>query len=579
MSMSVFLLLIGQLLLYANVYDASLDYTYNDSSYAVVYDSCDNTYVMAGHTDDGVFGGIDVLVVKINANTGALVWAWVYGVGIDTANDYAHAITIDYEVETDSVYYVVAGYTQPGPLIGADALVFKIRTDGSLVWGNVYGGWVDPETPGHEYLYAVVKDGSDYLVAGNLMPDPWGGMSDVLVFKVNAVNGGVIWSRIYGKVWWIDEEPWFSDEYGYTIINDSSYLPVKNFVVAGMSYLQWENVWDMLVFRADKDSGYVVGRIYDYIVTGWNTCAYEIKNDPPQFVVVGDADSYYGLSPSIVVMKLNSNLTVGWGGTCRIYSVGDTARGRSIVRDDTTYVVTGYTTPGLTNSMDMLVMKLHSSGFPMWTRTLVGCTTLTWMTSDDYGQCIIRDVYNHYIVAGYTGWPGNWGTNFLIAKMNTDGIIICQQTGDSCLREVEPTVDTPGVKMDSSLLQEEYPLEWTGIFGKTVSLRDSTICMSEETGVGELKDTGTIRGVSSCPCMGGTVIYYYLEEEVDVRLAVYDAIGREIRTLVNERKQRGLHSVKWDGCDQDGNKVKAGVYFCVIKVNGTVATRKMILIR
>jgi hypothetical protein len=60
----------------------------------------------------------------------------------------------------------------------------------------------------------------------------------------------------------------------------------------------------------------------------------------------------------------------------------------------------------------------------------------------------------------------------------------------------------------------------------------------------------------------------------DVRLVVYDLLGREVATLVNESQTAGAYSVRWDA-----NRMASGVYVYKLTADGFVQTRKMVLIR
>ena len=57
-------------------------------------------------------------------------------------------------------------------------------------------------------------------------------------------------------------------------------------------------------------------------------------------------------------------------------------------------------------------------------------------------------------------------------------------------------------------------------------------------------------------------------------LRVYDMLGREVTTLMNEVKQPGNHSILWDARD-----MASGVYFYRLEAGTFVQTKKMILIR
>ncbi|HLF15396.1 MAG TPA: FlgD immunoglobulin-like domain containing protein, partial [Bacteroidota bacterium] len=58
-----------------------------------------------------------------------------------------------------------------------------------------------------------------------------------------------------------------------------------------------------------------------------------------------------------------------------------------------------------------------------------------------------------------------------------------------------------------------------------------------------------------------TVIRYALPVEAMVTLKIYDILGREIRTLVNEGQGAGYVSREWDGRNESGVPVVSGTYF------------------
>jgi hypothetical protein len=76
-----------------------------------------------------------------------------------------------------------------------------------------------------------------------------------------------------------------------------------------------------------------------------------------------------------------------------------------------------------------------------------------------------------------------------------------------------------------------------------------------------------------------TRIEFDLPEGTGVRLAVYDALGREVARLVDEQRPAGHHSVVWRGRDGKGERVSSGLYFYRIQAGGFVAVKKMILVQ
>jgi len=71
-----------------------------------------------------------------------------------------------------------------------------------------------------------------------------------------------------------------------------------------------------------------------------------------------------------------------------------------------------------------------------------------------------------------------------------------------------------------------------------------------------------------------TQINYSIPEKGFVKLVVYDLLGREVATLVNEIKDAGKHTLSYDA-----SMLSSGVYFYTLQVNGMTETRKMTLIR
>jgi hypothetical protein len=60
----------------------------------------------------------------------------------------------------------------------------------------------------------------------------------------------------------------------------------------------------------------------------------------------------------------------------------------------------------------------------------------------------------------------------------------------------------------------------------------------------------------------------------EVRLAVYDLLGREVAILFDGRKEAGWHEVTFDGSD-----LGSGVYFCRLRSGDHTISRKMLLLR
>ena len=76
-----------------------------------------------------------------------------------------------------------------------------------------------------------------------------------------------------------------------------------------------------------------------------------------------------------------------------------------------------------------------------------------------------------------------------------------------------------------------------------------------------------------------TRISYRVPTRSEVTLRVYDILGREVTTLVNEIQSAGTYSVVWDGTDAEGRRTASGIYLYRLTAGDFSRTRKMILLK
>ncbi len=76
------------------------------------------------------------------------------------------------------------------------------------------------------------------------------------------------------------------------------------------------------------------------------------------------------------------------------------------------------------------------------------------------------------------------------------------------------------------------------------------------------------------PFNASTSISFSLLEPQDVKLTVYDLLGREVSTLVDEYRQTGIHHISFDASD-----LASGIYFYRIQTGESVETRRMVLLK
>jgi hypothetical protein len=76
-----------------------------------------------------------------------------------------------------------------------------------------------------------------------------------------------------------------------------------------------------------------------------------------------------------------------------------------------------------------------------------------------------------------------------------------------------------------------------------------------------------------------TIIEYQLPENVHVKIDIFNLRGQNIRSLKDQPQHAGYHTIRWDGCDENGTKVVSGIYLYQVKAGDFICTRKMALMK
>jgi hypothetical protein len=76
-----------------------------------------------------------------------------------------------------------------------------------------------------------------------------------------------------------------------------------------------------------------------------------------------------------------------------------------------------------------------------------------------------------------------------------------------------------------------------------------------------------------------TMIKYEIPKPGKVVVRVYNVLGQEVKTLVNEDKPAGFHSIRWNGTNNSGIRVSSGMYIYRIIYGNNVISKKMVLLK
>ena len=94
--------------------------------------------------------------------------------------------------------------------------------------------------------------------------------------------------------------------------------------------------------------------------------------------------------------------------------------------------------------------------------------------------------------------------------------------------------------------------------------------------------TGLPTSLGECwpnPFNASTKIRYSLAGSFPTTLEVFDVLGRQVQTLVDEFQPAGIHEVIWDGTDAHGRSVASGMYFYRLRARQNVDSKKMVLLK
>ncbi|MBA7522125.1 hypothetical protein ES705_14239 [subsurface metagenome] len=81
------------------------------------------------------------------------------------------------------------------------------------------------------------------------------------------------------------------------------------------------------------------------------------------------------------------------------------------------------------------------------------------------------------------------------------------------------------------------------------------------------------------PTRSAMKIQYNLLETAKVVLKIYNILGQEVKTLVNEKQAIGQKTVIWDGRDNQGRTIGSGIYFCRLQAGAYEQSKKLVWLK
>ena len=470
--------------------------------------------------------------------------------------DYASAITVD---NAGNVY--VTGWSRSGSAFGTeDYLTIKYNTNGQMIWSKRYDGAVTNDCYYYDYARAIVVDatGNVYVTGQS-----WGNdnlKDDYLTIKYNS-SGVLQWAKRYNG-------PSCKEDIAYSLALDAA----GNVYVTGTSY-QTNKGYDMLTVKYSSSGSQV----------------WAIRYDGP-----GSKDD---IAQKIKV-DMNGNV-----------------------------YITGSSHGGNTSKVDYATIKYNTSGQQQWLKRFNGEANDT-----DVATSMDLDVYNNVYVTGYSKSPPIGTTPgqydyYTLKYDGNNGDIMWQNKYDggsvdkawdikvvykSC--STSPYMDIPcwvidvyvtgesiGTGTGNDFLtiryNEQGSTQWTNRFNGPTNGNDAAYSISSGNaypiiyaggsfdndygiiGITEVRPgfVDNFKGLSTSypnPFNPVTNINFKVERTSNVKIVVYDLLGKTIATLIDKKLEQGIHSVSWNASD-----LNSGVYFYRYETEYASETKKLVLVK
>jgi hypothetical protein len=189
-------------------------------------------------------------------------------------------------------------------------------------------------------------------------------------------------------------------------------------------------------------------------------------------------------------------------------------------------------------------------------------------------------VYNDTVRMFFTGYDGTttspelsyfrvgyaWSTDYVnwTVENNMEPVVDVGEPGSWDDRWVR----SPTVLIQDGRLKMWYSGFQFGVYGKIGYAEDSTLI----TGLHyKYNVMPAVLSVTPNPFKDDVTLTYQLNEKSTVQLDVYNYSGQLISSLLNDVREQGNHEIFFKG-----GELKPGIYFCVLKTNEVIQTKKMI---
>jgi uncharacterized delta-60 repeat protein len=503
----------------------------------VSFDESGNTY-LCGYGNMISGQGADFLVVKCNSD-GAAEWTKTFN-GPQNDSDRPEAIFVD---EQGNVYVTgTSQFTSNSYKI----LTIKYSPAGSLLWKTAYDSLGQSDSRAED-IY--VDNNGNVLVTGWISQTN-NGYYDMVTIKMNN-NGNVLDFAYFGQTT-------NADDFGKKIISDNS----GNIFVGGDSFrnVTFGREAVIIKYNSSLDTSWVVR------VNGTNNSFNEFTVE----IALDDTGNVYSLcwlqnSPGgtdFAVLKINSNGVVIWRKEYDEAGGQDIPEAMTMDNNGNIYVTGRVRRSGGGGYNDIAIIKYNNDGVQQWISYYDGPNNL-----DDDPLDIILDQNGNVFVCGDSNREGT-EFQFIVIKYNQNGIFeweyVYEGNVEGKALSMHPD-DNGYVYAAGETINSAGNLDLFAVkLSKTSDVNDD----------GSLVNSFKLFQNYPNPFNPNTSIQYAIGSRQFVTLKVFDVLGKEVATLVNEEKPAGNYQISFDA-----SELASGIYLYRLSANSFTETKKLILIK
>jgi len=428
--------------------------------------------------------------------------------------------------------YIISGRKNNG----SDVWLIKTDAFGDALWTKTFAG-------GGSASGRSVQQTTDggYIITGyKTFSNP-----DVLLIKTDA-SGNTLWTKTFGGS-------------GYSDTGNSIQQTTDGgYIIAGSTDSFGAGDNDVWLIKTDASGDTLWTKTFGGSSTDGASSVQQTTDGG--YIIAGNTFSFGAGSYDVWLIKTDASGDTLWTKT---FGGSDIDAAKSVQQTtDGGYIITGYTGSFNAVWIDVWLIKTDVSGNTIWTKVFVG-------NGSEQGSSVQQTTDGGYIIAGDTGLFGNslliktdasgntlWSKTFGGSEYNTASSV--QQTTDggyiitgeiatplSDVFLIKTTPDITDLEQNNDIiisvfsLQQNYP----NPFNPSTKIKFTIPAV--ETG-----------------------------HAPSVQLIVYDVLGKEIATLVNEEKPAGTYEVEWNATG-----LPSGVYFYKLRANEFAQVKKMILLK